>query len=115
MSAQNPKDIDTAAVPEAESLFELVSYLISAARLTLDEAPRYGSARLLVGATRLIAAAEAMEGVEVDDTLRAWKTSMDENLLKVMNFYPEYVEWLGALTREVAQEVTGRNLAAEPA
>jgi hypothetical protein len=111
MSANNNrKDIDTPGVAEAESLFDIVSYLISAARLSLDESPRYGSARLLVGAVRLIAAADAMDGMEVDDSLREWKRSMDENLMKVMNFFPEYVEWLGDLTREVAQEVTGRNL-----
>jgi hypothetical protein len=92
-----------------DSLFEIVSYLISAARLTLDEPPRHGSARLLVGAVRLIAAAE--ENGTADDTLRAWKASMDENLMKVMNFYPEYEQWLGGLTREVAEEVTRRNLA----
>jgi hypothetical protein len=93
---------------ESDPLFEIVSYLISAAKLTLDEPPRHGSARLLVGAVRLIAAAE--ERGEVDDTLRDWKASMDENLMKVMNFYPEYEQWLGGLTREVAEEVTRRNL-----
>ena len=31
--------------------------------------------------------------------------------MKVMNRYPEYTQWLGELTREVAQEVTSRNLA----
>jgi hypothetical protein len=114
MSAHNTKNND-AAMPEGESLFELVSYLISAARLSLDEAPRYGSLRLVVGASRLIGAAETMDGMEVDDTLREWKRSMDENLLKVMNFYPEYVEWLGELTRDVAREATDRNLAGKPA
>jgi hypothetical protein len=114
MSAQKPKNDNRVTVPEGESLFEIVTYLISAARLSLDEAPRYGSLRFLVGASRLIAAADAMDGVEVDDTLREWKRSTDENLLKVMNFYPEYVEWLGDLTREVAQEATERSLASKP-
>jgi Family of unknown function (DUF6092) len=112
MSPDPAKPVDGITPPEAESLFEIVSYLISAARLSIDEAPRYGSARLLVGAVRLIAAAEALDGVEVDDTLREWKEAMDANLMKVMNFYPEYVQWLGDLTREVAEEVTNRNLAA---
>lgn len=112
MSVNGPKEHDTVASSEPESLFEIVSYLISAARLSLDEAPRHGSARLLVGAVRLIAAAEAMEGVEVDETLRGWKRSMDANIMKVMNLYPEYVRWLSDLTREVADEVTERNLGA---
>jgi hypothetical protein len=73
------------------------------------EPPRHGSARLIVGALRLIDAAE--ERGEVDDTLLAWKAAMGENVMKVMNFYPEYEQWLGGLTREVAEEVTRRNLA----
>jgi hypothetical protein len=108
------KDIDTVAPAQAESLFDIVAYLISAARLSLDEAPRYGSARLLVGAVRLIAAAEAMDGVEVDDTLREWQRAMNENLMKMMNFYPEYADWLSGLTRDVAREVTARNLTPPP-
>jgi hypothetical protein len=94
---------------ENDSLFEIVSYLISAAHLTLVEPPRHGSARLIVGALRLIAAAE--ERGEADATLLAWKAEMDDNVMKVMNFYPEYERWLGGLTREVAEEVTRRNLA----
>ena len=101
----------SAQLPEGESIFELVCYLISSARLSLDEAPRYGSLRLLVGASRLIAAAEAIEGAEVDDELRAWKRSIDENLLSVMNEFPDYVAWLGDLTRTVGREATERNLA----
>jgi hypothetical protein len=100
-----------AALPEPESVFELACYLISSSRLSIDEAPRYGSLRLLVGASRLIAAAEAMPGVEVDDTLRKWKEEIDTNLLKVMNEYPEYLEFLSELTREVGREATDRNLA----
>jgi hypothetical protein len=115
MSARKPRSENNVVVPEGESLFELVSYMISAARLSLDEAPRYGSLRLVVGASRLIGAAEAMDGVDVDETLREWKKTMDENLFKVMNHYPEYVEWLGDLTREVAREATDRNLAEKPA
>jgi hypothetical protein len=98
-------------LPEGESIFDLACYLISSARLSLDEAPRYGSLRLIVGASRLIGAAEAMDGVEVDDRLLEWKQSIDDNLFKVMNQFPEYVEWLGDLTREVGKEATDRNLA----
>jgi hypothetical protein len=100
MSAQQP-----------DSLFELMTYLVSAARLSLDESPRYGSLRLLVAASRLVATAEATEGLEVDDTIRAWKQSIDENMLNVMNQFPDYVEWLGDLTRTVGEEAAARNFA----
>ncbi|MCW3008698.1 MAG: hypothetical protein JWP17_3324 [Solirubrobacterales bacterium] len=98
-------------LPEGESVFDLACYLISSARLAMDETPRYGSLRLIVAASRLIAAAEAMEGVPPDDTLLEWKRSIDENLFKVMNQYPEYGEWLADLTRTVGREATQRNLA----
>jgi hypothetical protein len=94
-----------------DSIFELVAYLVSCARLTLDEAPRYGSQRLLVGASRLIAAAESLEGTEPDAVLEAWKRSIDENIFKMALDYPEYVAWLSDLTRTVGHEAAGRNLA----
>jgi hypothetical protein len=97
---------------QRDSIFEIVSYLVACARLTLDEAPRYGSQRLLVGASRLIAAAEALEGAEVDPVLEDWKQSIDENVFKAALAYPEYVEWLGDLTRTVGRETAERNLSA---
>ena len=94
-----------------DSIFELVAYLVSCARLTLDEAPRYGSQRLLVGASRLIAAAEGLEGSEPDAVLEQWKQAIDENVFKMALAYPEYVEWLSDLTRDVGREAAERNLA----
>lgn len=93
-----------------DSIFELVCYLISAARLSLDEAPRYGSTRLLVAASRLISVAEEIEGAAVDDVLRDWRRSIDANMFSVMDRFPEYVEWLSVLTRSLAEEATERNL-----
>lgn len=92
------------------SVFELVCYLISSARLSLDEAPRYASIRLLVAATRLLSSQAVVP--ELDDaSLIAWKRSIEQNLLKVMDEYPEYHAWLSELVREVAEEATQRNLA----
>jgi hypothetical protein len=97
---------------QRDSIFEIVSYLVSCARLTLDEAPRYGSQRLLVGASRLIAAAEGLERAEADPVLEDWKQAIDENVFKMALAYPEYVEWLSELTRTVGREATERNLSA---
>jgi hypothetical protein len=95
-----------------DSIFEIVCYLVACARLTLDEAPRYGSQRLLVGASRLIAAAEDLEGAEPDPVLEEWKRSIDENIFKMALAYPEYVEWLSGFTRTVGRETVERNLTA---
>jgi hypothetical protein len=95
---------------ERDTIFEIVAYLIACSRLTLDEAPRYGSQRLIVGASRLIATLEGSG--DADPVLDEWKRQIDENVFKMALAYPEYVEWLGELTRDVGREATERNLAA---
>jgi hypothetical protein len=90
------------------TVFDVVAFLLSSARLSLDEAPRYASIRLLMAARRLLATDAA---ADLDDpALEAWNRSIDENLLKSMDRYPEYVEWLSELARAVAEEATERNL-----
>jgi hypothetical protein len=96
------------SVPPRDSVFDLVCYLLSSARLSIDEAPRYGSVRMLVAASRLLGS-EACAGLD-DDVLDGWKRSIDDNMLKVLDSYPEYLDWLGGLTREVAEEATNRNM-----
>jgi Family of unknown function (DUF6092) len=91
------------------TVFDVVAFLLSSARLSLDEAPRYASIRLLMAVRRLLAsdAAAALD----DPVLDAWNRAIDENLLKSMDRYPEYAEWLGELARSVAEETVARNLA----
>jgi hypothetical protein len=94
------------------TVFDVVAFLLSSARLSIDEAPRYASIRLLMAVRRLLATDVA---ADIDDaTLAEWNRSIDENLLKSMDRYPEYVQWLSDLAREVAREATERRLA-EPA
>ena len=95
----------------AASTFELVCYLVASARLTLDEAPRYGSQRLLVAASRLIAGQLEQAGDEQDPKLAAWKEAIDDNLFKMALDYPAFVAWLSDLTREVGRSAAERNLA----
>jgi hypothetical protein len=91
-----------------DTVFDLVCYLLSSARLSVDEAPRYGSVRMLVAASRLLGS-EAAADLD-DDVLREWKRSIDENMLLVLDSYPEYLEWLGGLARDIAEEATNRNM-----
>jgi hypothetical protein len=95
---------------QRDSIFELVAYLVSCARLSVDEPSRYASQRLLVGARRLIAAAENLECVPPDPVLDAWKQSIDENIFKMAFAYPEFLDWLSDLTRTVGRETVERNL-----
>jgi hypothetical protein len=86
------------------SVFALVCYLISCARL-IDERSRYGSQHVLVGASRLIASS-----AEDDPVLQEWKRSIDENVFKTALAYPAYGEWLSGLTRIAGAETAARNL-----
>ena len=86
-----------------ERVFELAAFLVSSAGLTLVEAPRSGSVRLLMAASRLV------DSFEPDDPfLRDMKASIDENVVKVMWDYEGLVTWLNDLTRLVGAEAVAR-------
>lgn len=93
-----------------ERLFELVLYLISSARLTLDEPPIYGSLRLVEGASRLVDAASELGEIDVDDFLERGRDSIEANKLKMINDHEGYGVWLTGLLSEFAAEATRRNL-----
>lgn len=94
--------------PEAE-LFEYVLYLVSCARLSLDEPPIYGSFRLIEGASRLIEAAPRW-GIGEDDALARARASIEEHKLQMIDEQDAYRDWLGELLGELAAEATERNL-----
>ena len=95
-----------------DPVFDLACYMIASARLSLDEAPRYGSTRLLVATSRLIEASKDLNRAGADEVLQGWKQAIDTNMFKVMDEYPVYVEWLGGLARAIAEEARERNLGA---
>ena len=96
--------------PGDDRLFELVLYLISSARLTLDEPPIYGSLRLIEGASRLVESAPELGDVDVDDFVAAARESIDGNKLKMINDHEGYREWLTGFLSEFAAEAARRNL-----
>ena len=86
-----------------ERVFELAAFLVSSAGLTLVEAPRSGSVRLLMAASRLV------DSFEPDDPfLRDMKASIDENVVKVMWDYEGLVTWLNDLTARLGTESLAR-------
>lgn len=93
-----------------DRLFELVLYLISSARLTLDEPPIYGSLRLVEGASRLVDAASELDGIDVDEFLAGGRESIEDNKLKMINDHEGYHTWLTGLLSEFAAEAARRNL-----
>jgi hypothetical protein len=94
-------------------LFELVAYLVSCARLSLDEPPVYGSFRLVEAVGRVVDAADAL-GIPVDDEIRAARSQIEENKLRIVDDRDGYRIWLDGLLAGVAAEATRRNLGSDP-
>ena len=92
-----------------DPLFEFILYLVTSARLSLDEKAIYGSFRLIEGASRLIEAAERIPGLEADDLLRAKRDSIDQNKARMMLDKEGYRKWLTDLAAELASEAVRRS------
>ncbi len=91
-------------------LFELVLYLVSCARLALDEPPIYGSFRLLEGASRLIETAQKVWGSDVDELLLGVRETIDREKLRMIEDHDGYRETVDLLVRDLAAEATRRNI-----
>ena len=89
-----------------DPLFEFILYLVTSARLSLDEKAIYGSFRLIEGASRLIEATEYIPGLDADDFLRAARDSIDQNKARMMLDKEGYRAWL----TELASEAVRRSL-----
>jgi len=87
-----------------DRLFDLVVYLVSCARLSLDEPVIYGSFRLVEGASRLI------DGETDDPFLLRCRAEIEAEKLKMIDDPDGYREFLDRLLRDVAGEATRRNL-----
>lgn len=89
-------------------LFELVLYLVSCARLALDEPPIYGSFRLLEGASRLIGTAEEAWGSEVDAVLLRTRETIEREKLRMIEDHEGYKEAVDLLVRDLAADAARR-------
>lgn len=94
----------------ADPLFEFILYLVTSARLSLDEKAIYGSFRLIEGASRLIDAAEGIPGLDTDEFLRTARASIDRNKARMMLDKDGYRDWLTDLAAGMASEAVRRSL-----
>jgi hypothetical protein len=97
--------------PREQLLFELVLYLVSCARLSLDEPQIYGSFRLIEAAVRLVDAAGAW-GLDRDQTLERVRASIEQEKLRMIDDPTGYRAWLDRLLHELASEAARRSLEA---
>ena len=93
-----------------DPLFEFILYLVTSARLSLDDRAIYGSFRLIEGASRLIEAAEGIEGFDPDGLLQSKRDSIEQNKARMMLDKDGYRKWLTDLAAGMASEAVRRSL-----
>jgi hypothetical protein len=92
------------------TLFELAVYLVSCARLAVDENLGLASFRLIEGASRLIGSAAEL-GVPHDAFLQAELPAIEQEKMRVMHDLDGYVKALDEIQARFVEEAKRRNLA----
>jgi hypothetical protein len=98
-----------------DALFELVLFLVASARLTLDETTTYGSFRLIDAASRLLQAAGADWGMDLEGLLAEAQARIDRDKLLWLQGPDPYKQFLSELVVQLTEEATRRNLEAPAA
>lgn len=97
-------------VLDEDEAIELLAFLVSAARIQLDEPARYGPMRLLTAAERLSQFAKERASPEARPTLEAAFTQISQMQEgRGMIDHDEYAARLDTLCRTVAQHLVERN------
>ena len=102
-SASAPPDPD-------DLIFDFVLYLVTSARLNLDEKPIYGAFRMIEGASRLIESTGALTGGEADRFLTEIRAEIEQNKARMTVDKPGFRAWLADLAARLATEAIARNL-----
>jgi hypothetical protein len=93
-----------------DPLFDFILYLVTSARISLDERAIYGSFRLIEAASRLIEAAQEIPGLKVDEFLLTQRDAIDQNKARMMLEKDAYRTWLTDLAAGLASESVKRNM-----
>ena len=90
---------------DSRSLLELVLYLVSCSRLSLEEPTIYGSFRLIEGASRVIA---MLDPDGKDAFLAGARREIEEHKLIMVDRHEDYTAFLDDLLRDVVAEAKRR-------
>jgi len=91
-----------------DDVFELLAFLVTSARLCVDEPRLYGTFRLVDGASRLLGFVLKSDQSEDKQTLQQLKDEIDEKKLLLTTDQEAYLNFLDDLTRKVARELKKR-------
>ena len=97
---------------DRDPLFELAVYLVSSARLSLEEPVVYGSFRLVEAILRVIDTDAVLNGEAADGFLQERRAEIDTEKLRMIEDHEGYRAWLDSLLREFAAETKRRSVAA---
>jgi hypothetical protein len=89
-----------------DAVFDLVLYLVSCSRLTLEEPAIYGSFRLLEAAARTIA---SLDPDGTDGFLAAHHESIEAGKLQMIERHEDYQAWIDELLRTLVAEAKRRS------
>jgi hypothetical protein len=91
-------------------LFAVALYLVASARDCLDEPLIYGPFRIIEGVSRLIEAAQRIEGLPHDEFLVDLRESIEAEKYQIIDDREAFAHWLGELLARCAAESKRRNL-----
>jgi hypothetical protein len=91
-----------------DDVFELLAFLVTSARLCVDEPKLYGTFRLVDAASRLIGFVLESERLEDKQPLQQLKDEIDEKKFLLTTDQEGYVKFLDDLTRKIARELKER-------
>jgi hypothetical protein len=101
----------TARVLTEDQAFELLTFLVTSARLCIDEPENYGSFRLIDAASRLLGMLLDGEGAVDGDFYARLRQEIDERKTMVMYDEAAYADLLKHAAREVGRHLKVRSVA----
>ena len=95
-----------------DEVFELLAFLVSSARLCVDEPKLYGTFRLVDAASRLLGFVLQSDQVQDKRSVQQLKDEIDEKKFLMTTYQEGYAKFLDDLTSKVARELKKRASAA---
>jgi len=92
----------------SKEIFDIVVFALSAARISADEPPLYGSLRLIDLSSKIIKLQELVEGERADKFLQRIRQMIEEKKYIVMASENEFIKLLDQLVSECAKELKNR-------
>jgi hypothetical protein len=98
-----------ATVLTEDQAYDLLTFLVTSARLCLDEPETYGSFRLIDAASRLLGMLLSNEGARDREFYGPLQKAIDSKKLLIMSDEEAYADFLRHAAREVGRHLKARS------